>query len=623
MTLPRVCPLSHCVNGVILLSFLLRAPLSSLLRCYLSRLGPYLIFYLVTVQPNLVPSSSFKSESVNPTQVFSEPSDPPTPDVNPFHQHAAAVAVISGPERPPQRSAPPPLTSRPPPTVPPKTITNPFLINKNNSAQNTTRSRDVEPTNKLPPLPPRKPVIPPPPPRHSSQAQQPSPVIPILPTQRPVPTPPTHSNLLIQQSLQATRVAQSLKRAEQRLEKERVLEVLKSSNPKTPNDQRLRSASPTKEKDRPSSASASSASSSVERRPTARPQLPPRRNLSPPASTAGSSRSFEQVAYATVSRSSTMTAIPPHSAPPPPLSHSPNRTPPRPLSELPAEPPPTHPDRKPLVSTFAALDLNRSRGPPSPPTTMPMGQGSPTGTSPRVFRSRSMHYPSPPPLPPSSRKRPESFQLSPTIPSSTSQAGADFASSQFTTARSESPRSARSAPLHNNFPLSRHVSLSLQGRERERERSPPHSSGHTHNVPLSQFHKALSDLQQKAQPRLDAARFKAEAGLTKRGFVRHGSTDRSRRWREDGETRLVSSDDEYSEGEGGADVDLGLDTGEEEQEEQEGRARSFDLKVARFRNGEIASGGGGEGALNGVKRRSAERERDDLKWPAGEGWTPL
>ena len=40
-------------------------------------------------------------------------------------------------------------------------------------------------------------------------------------------------NVLIQQSLQAGRIGQSLKRAEEKLEKERVLEVLKSSNPST------------------------------------------------------------------------------------------------------------------------------------------------------------------------------------------------------------------------------------------------------------------------------------------------------------------------------------------------------------------------------------------------------
>ena len=46
-----------------------------------------------------------------------------------------------------------------------------------------------------------------------------------------ISTNTANPNVLIQQSLQATRVAQSLKKAEQRLEQERVWEVLKSSNP--------------------------------------------------------------------------------------------------------------------------------------------------------------------------------------------------------------------------------------------------------------------------------------------------------------------------------------------------------------------------------------------------------
>ena len=43
--------------------------------------------------------------------------------------------------------------------------------------------------------------------------------------------------MLIQQSLQAGRIAQSLKKAEEKLEKERVLEVLKSSTPSGSRDQ--------------------------------------------------------------------------------------------------------------------------------------------------------------------------------------------------------------------------------------------------------------------------------------------------------------------------------------------------------------------------------------------------
>ncbi|RDX39561.1 hypothetical protein OH76DRAFT_1424240, partial [Lentinus brumalis] len=152
----------------------------------------------------------------------------------------------------------------------------------------------------------------------------------------------------------ATRIAQSLKKAEQKLEEERVLEVLKSSSAPL---RRIRSKSHSKT---PSS-SASSASGSGGRTITHRrvPSLPPRRTHSPSASTVGGSvRSFEQVANASLSpfRRTTMSApgISPSSLPPEQRfaspSNSPSRTPPRPLAELPPDPPPMHPDRKASAS---------------------------------------------------------------------------------------------------------------------------------------------------------------------------------------------------------------------------------------------------------------------------------
>lgn len=82
----------------------------------------------------------------------------------------------------------------------------------------------------------------------------------------------------------------------------------------------------------------------------------------------------------------------------------------------------------------------------------------------------------------------------------------------------------------------------------------------------------------------------------KRGFVRHGGADR--RWHEDVETRLVGSDVDDSES-SGVDVDP-EDT-------------PFNSKVAMF-NGE---------ASTDRTVGAGQTDRDDLKWPRGEGWTPL
>ena len=139
-------------------------------------------------------------------------------------------------------------------------------------------------------------------------------------------------------------------------------------------------------------------SSAARERPHERiaPTLPPCRKLSPPASiiSGATMRSFESVACASIPTLLYVTS-PSVSA-----CTSPTRTQPRPLSDLPAEPPPMHPDRKP---TLAGVDGEQSI--PSSPTM--------TGEFPTVYRSKSMHHTSAPPLPPLRRKRPESVQLLP------------------------------------------------------------------------------------------------------------------------------------------------------------------------------------------------------------------
>lgn len=417
---------------------------------------------------------------------------------------------------------------------------------------------------RTPPLPPRKPTNPViPPPRHAAAL-----------------APPAHPNLLIQQSLQATRVAQSLKKAEQRLEQERVLEVLKSSS--AHGGRRTRSNSPSRAYDPRDGAASESAGSgdslsleSAGAGGARTPSLPPRRKISPPASTlsGSTSRSLEQVARA---------SVPFRPAPAPASAFKPALPPALALAELPADPPPTHPDRKP------SLDAERP-----PPDT------------PRMFRSKSMHHASPPPpAPPARKRRPESVQLGPA-------AGGD--ASPFV---SPSPSMAYFlSPLSHQGPgsLSRHHSLSSSGSVGARTGS-FHSDGAA--APLADLRRTLSNLHQRAAPRLDSARYKAEAAFTPRGFVQHAQP--GTRWmREDGEESLIEGDDDSGLGHddaAGVDRDGDGDVEEYSQDESELSQR---LRKIRMR----------EGAEDGPEKAAAARrvgvERDELKWPVGDGWERL
>ncbi|KAH9848962.1 hypothetical protein C2E23DRAFT_897195 [Lenzites betulinus] len=628
------------------------------------------------------PRVSSNTHAQVPQSLQPTPDPPPPPDHNPFF---AAHPTNQPPAQPAVSpvSAPAVSTRPPPPSVPPKP-NNPFLNRRGSqdvppqSAPASTPmfpglrpSASVSQDGKTPPLPPRKPPILPPP-RHSSigaphaQPAREIPPVPALPT-RSVST--NNPNVLIQQSLQATRIAQSLKKAEQRLEQERVMEVLKSSSAGAVNAgsvRRVRSRSPVKESTGwgpgpgPSSASTSSRSaqsaSSAERPMSLHrrvPSLPPRRNLSPPASTAGTARSFEQVATAKLAPFK-RGAFPSDPPPPPPArrfasqNNSPSRTPPRPLSELPPEPPPLHPDRKP--SAAAPTD-------PDQPI-------SSSNHSPRVIRSKSMHQPSTPPVPPPPRrKRPESVQLTPT-----SQAG----DSPF--ANPAPPASSASSP--SSLMLSRHLSLSTTRerqrelereleRERERERGREgrdrsRESAFTPDGAIGSLQKTFTSLQLRAQPALDAARFKAEGAFSRRGFVQHGA--HGPRWmRREGEARLMDDVD------GDADVDVGADEGADAgRVGRAGAGAKMKAKLAGEGGGLKEDGAGrgwsrggeagdDESSLDHDSGEDSERERarveerarrwreggvdvavvddgararmvlqrDDLKWPAGDGWRPL
>ncbi|KZT07848.1 uncharacterized protein LAESUDRAFT_742648 [Laetiporus sulphureus 93-53] len=546
------------------------------------------------------------SQPVPPTSDFNTSILSPTSDTNPFHYHHDAQAKPNDLPLPLSRPVPakptipaPPLPS-PPPALPPKPgNTNPFL-----TSLRARRSSEDEPPlhfhastpfasrarseGRGPPLPPRKHSMPAPampPPRHASQTQ----------------TRPTHAhhtssaslsapnaNLLIQQSLTATRVAQSLKRAEHRLEQERVLEVLKSSSD---TNGRTRSNSPmVEERERERAASTSGSSSADrewEKEKRRMPTLPPRPKVSPPASTMSGStaRSMEQVARATLPyRHSSAMPMPSFRSPPssvhtaPECTTSPALTPPRPLNDLPPEPPPTHPDRKPVSALV--LDSDRERG-VLPPL-----------ESPHLFRSRSMHHQAPPPIPPHRKKRPESVQITPT---STSPVDSPFASP----VRGAHALPSSGASIHSSTSqpaLSRHSSLSARSR---------HSDGIAE--PIANLQRTLSTLHQKAQPRLDSARFKAEAAFAPRGFVQH-SQPGSRWLRQEGEERLMSEDETDT---GRDDESVGQDVEETESEKE----RNERLRKLRL---------GNRDEVPAVDRpQQVGVERDDLKWPAGNGWKRL
>ncbi|KAI1785062.1 hypothetical protein LXA43DRAFT_1100690 [Ganoderma leucocontextum] len=553
----------------------------------------------------------FRDHKSRPSSPVDKSYQVPSPIPNPFSTNGSAKPLSA----PSVSTVMPTPTRPPPPTLPPKP-TNPFL--KRRGSQNLppqsppagvgafgARSTVVQDT-KIPPLPPRKPHVLPPPRHASMNVQHLPPANRELPPPLPGNVAITHTtNTLIQQSLQATRIAQSLKQAEQKLEQERVMEVLRSSSDSSAGSiRRVRSTSPTKN----ASSSASSAGSSTADRTAVRngvPKLPPRRNLSPPASTAPSARSFEQVATASVTPfkrpviPSASTNGPPIPPEPPQRrrASSPTRTPPRPLSELVPDPPPTHPDRKP---TTPSADLE--------PTT-------PTSTSPRVGRSRSLHHHTPP-TPPPRRKRPESVQVTPTSPS-------PFDSPFANPPEPSTPPPPGPSPGPNpNLRLSRHLSLSSSKREyerdRERERERERNWETFSDSPIgTTLQKTLTSLSMRAQPALDTARYKAEGAFSRRGFVQHGGG-----WmRGEGETGLmddVSGDDVGSPGVDVDDAESALD-----QDGSGGSREGVEERARRWRRGGVDVAVVERDDVDGRGGRRMVLERDDLKWPAGEGWRPL
>ncbi|KIK70445.1 hypothetical protein GYMLUDRAFT_32461 [Collybiopsis luxurians FD-317 M1] len=634
--------------------------------------------------------------------------------------------AISRPGSPPkhQGQAPPPAPSRKssestnPFSAPPQHPSfshNPFSSSRSTSARSHDGDNDSVPP-KLPPLPPRKPPPPipgfQPPPRHGSFVGSTSGNLPPPPPPKPSLSHSQSSHVtsaLMKQSLIASKNGKTIKQAEEQLEKERVLRVLKSSESSSSSassspfiNSRGRSTSPNKTS---SSASSSSFTSESDHNP---PPLP-KRNKKPP-SPPMSTTSYQQVALAGMSNNTTPTPSshnPFKSSPfQPVFSRSPSTSPSRKstdLPPLPAGPPPKHPDQN---SNFQSLSYRKPPPPvpsnlsssnaisgtssknnhrPSfsqlrnstesltndsgnksfeavygsaPKTASPYVSSftrapsdvTPTrtrendyfgddGPSPgRMFRSKSLHHPSPPslasrltaneaggqdgspfspldgespfaspgPSPMPRRKRPESVQV---LGSKGNVLGANDRSPQ------RGNLGLGDSPLN----LSRHASFSTPSPPTASLRKPLHQRKVSGSSPVTttsdnplkslaaSLQPQLSSMQQQLQPHLDKARFKAEAGLSKRGFVReHGSIIR-RREEEEGLMRDGSWEQSLE-----SDEDVSDDNDESHLAER--RSASDGVGLASRNGNEV-----------GKELGRVSIEKDNLKWPVaeGEGWRPL
>jgi len=216
-----------------------------------------------------------------------------------------------------------------------------------------------------------------------------------------------------------------------------------------------------------------------------------------------------------------------------------------------------------------------------------------------------MNHPStpPPPVPPLRRKRPESVQLAAISSGSSSPVDSVFMSP-----------SRPGFPSTGAHSLSRHQSLSGVSRPRAGEALPE---------PIANLQKTLTSLGQKAAPRLDSARYKAEAAFTPRGFVQHsharpGLGGLSGRWGvREGEERLIDSEDEAA---GDGDSSVGQDITGDSVRGPGGEEPEWSQRLRRLKMGETENDGGRESPSS---RRSFGVERDELKWPAGDGWKRL
>ena len=501
-------------------------------------------------------------------------------DQNPFHR-GDRNADHPLPPPPPLVHSKPPIhpdvntsASDSAPPVIPYSPYNPFWARS--GYERPSPGQDDLPS-KGPPLPPRKPV----PSSAMSVKSAPLSMNPFKPPK------PTHLvSPLMKQSLEASRAGVVQRKVEENLNQERVLQVLKSSSI------RNRSSSPPKPV--PSSSNSSTSGSLLKsdtRSERSAPSLPPRRNAQSPTrsapSIAGSVMSYESVANARLSLS------PSKNRGKSPFSRSPERgrtlaaaltDEPRPNSVSPTRPaditpPPTHPDRKPPPVNTSTLETTSDGASPTYPL---------SPTSPGVFRSKSMGHPKiPPPPARKSRGRPESMQLP---PSSTYAAPAS------------APIPPTTASANGESPLqrvTRRVSLGST-----------HSRASSTDAPS--VRKNLQRTFSALQPKFDAARYKVEAGLSKRGFVDHTTNSRPHLigvWGDEGERNLIGGPDTVS-------VDNDSTSVLSYEDDSADERRRFGYGQPR---------GSTIGASNGERRGGLEVDRDELKLPVGtsDGWKPL
>ncbi|KAG6812626.1 hypothetical protein H0H92_001845 [Tricholoma furcatifolium] len=464
-------------------------------------------------------------------------------------------------------------------------------------------------SSRVPPLPPRKqpsfpqPSVLFPPPRTSTSPTRPPPPPP--PHHPPVPPKPAHvTSTLMKQSLMASKAGQTMKQAEAQLEKERVLQVLKSSA--VVSGPSIRSSTNNNQGNSVKDISPSmSSNESAEGRAGKAPPLPRRRNThsqqpSPPMSVS----SIEQVALA-------RTPSDPSQAPPPPPARSstnsfppaqssatsgsnnpyrrpstpsygsytsPQSSPSRGTTDL---PPPTHPDRLPPQPTTPSHPTESS--PFRTPATND-SEGSPTT---RVFRSKSLHHPSPPPIPlPTAppRRRPESVQL--TSPDKDGPTSLSRHSSFSNSAMNRGPHK-RQVSMSASFSSMSASFSSLGLGDKERQERELEEQERDRESPLGKFARSW-------QPRLEKARYKAEAGLSRRGFVRGDHESGWIKGPEETEDLLESDCSPF----------------DDETKRWRGRGMEYDYDPPSVDTASDDSS-------------PTRRERDILKWPVEEGWRRL
>jgi hypothetical protein len=577
-------------------------------------------------------SSSPSKRSSQPQLPLPPPLHPDTPirRLTQVQAYSPIPLTVNHPSTSENPFSPPPASQTPQRA----SSTNPFLAHKSFQRPQST---DPSPQN-LPPLPPRKPAPPiplAPPPRHASLILPPTAnASPSLKTSASAPTyyspqKSTHvTSTLMRQSLQASKTAQSLKKAEEELERERVLSILKRSSI---------NGGPAAGVMKNESQFPDRVFETISDSATTVPPLPRRRNHvqhqvpSPPSSpnSMSTGSSLERVTTAALAQSglngTNKDNTPFHSfdgspfSPTSPFATHSTRFSSRPLpdpssyrtssehrrmasmspsrrvNDLPhAVPPPTHPTRKQVRSTPILTSTSSSSASSSSSAAQP--HSTPTPPTARMSRSHSLHQPASPPIPPPRRKRPESVQITPT--SDTPKLGSPFDPA--------TPSRRRGAGISRNLSISLSTpSPSDKDNEKDLSKSVSNFSSGPSSTSLSgsgsgsgltNIQRTLAKLDaiqpriasslDALQPHLDRARYKAEAGISWRGYLtHHGLGGKWAGGNGEGEESLINGQ-----------------------------------KSAESVTSENAEDSEGDGDTN--KDRGGV-DADNLKWRADEGWNQL